>query len=152
MRSTFPVTSRARTVVGLAVGAGLVTALGACGDPSGADEAAIASTEEWCQVALEVDAALGDRTTRNTVHAELQDAYAETRTMVVRLLDALDHVHADHRDDVRAHGEVMLDLADAIVDAPDQSSAEAALTAVFEDLDPGAEAGRAWVDETCDPG
>ena len=60
MRTTVPSTSRARTALGLALGIGLAATLAACGDTSGADEAAIASPEEWCEVALQVDDVVGD--------------------------------------------------------------------------------------------
>jgi hypothetical protein len=147
---TNPFTSRARTTVGLAVGTSLLAALAAYGATSGADEAAITSTQEWCDVALQLDAVIGDRTSSNTIHHQLQDVWAEARPLVVQLLDGIEHVDADHRDGVSALGEDALSIADAIAAAPDQRAAEAAVADLVHDADPAAEAGAAWVVRTCD--
>ncbi|MFP5254593.1 MAG: hypothetical protein ACLGI8_01960 [Acidimicrobiia bacterium] len=151
MRTTTPATSRARTALAVLLGAGLAAALGACGSSSGADEEAITSPEEWCDVARQVDDVVGDRTSRNTIHSELQDVYAEARILVVRLTESLEHVDADHRDDVAAFGEAALAAADALIEAPDQQAAEAAMEALYAEVDPAVEAGAAWVSETCSP-
>lgn len=149
MRTTTPLTTRVRTTVAIALGGGLVAALAACGAASGADEVAIGSTEEWCDVAHEVDAVIGDRTTRNTIHHQLQDVYREARGHVVDLLDGLEHVDADQRTDVEALGEAFLAVADVIAEAPDQQAAEASLADLYATADPAAEAGAAWVERTC---
>jgi hypothetical protein len=151
MRTTVPFTSRAAIALGVALGTGLVAALAACGDTSGADEEAIASTEQWCEVARQVDDVVGDRTSRNTIHHDLQDAYAQARQLVVQLSDSLEHVGAGHRDDVAALADAELAVADAVLDAPDQRAAEAAVEAVYAEMDPAAEAGAAWVAEACAP-
>jgi|GEM_PF-6780232 hypothetical protein len=151
MRTTVPFTSRARTALGLALGAGLIATLAACGVTSGADEAAIASPAEWCDVARQVDDVVGDRTSRNTIHRELQGAYAEARAFVVRLAESLEHVDAEHRDDVEALADAVLAEADAVIEARDQRAAEAAIDALHAEADPRAVAGAAWVAEACDP-
>jgi hypothetical protein len=150
MRTTTPLTNRARTTIALAVGGGLTAILAACGATSGADEAAIASTEEWCDAAHEVDTIVGDRSSSNTIHHQLQDVYVEARGQVVELLDGLEHVDADQRAGVEAFGEAFLSLADAIIGAPDQAAAEASVAEVLDTIDPAAEAGADWVEQTCD--
>lgn len=151
MRTTNPVNARARTAVAVVLGAGLAAStLAACSD-SGADEATIRSPQEWCSVAVDVDALIGDRTSRNTIHHQLQEVYAAARPLVVRLTEGLEQVDPGHRDDVEVLGDLFLEVADVLAEAPDQRAAEAAVEAVFAQADPAAEAGAAWVTETCEP-
>ncbi len=129
------------------VGSSLI-ALSACGSDDSADN--VDGRAAWCATIDDVDGLLASSDADGSEFASRQAIYEQVNGEVEELIAGVETVDESARDDVTNTLEFVADLTAAIVDAPDEAAADAALVPIFESLPEGdGLPGHGWILETC---
>jgi hypothetical protein len=131
-----------------------VLLLGACSDDDDDGDATdaagdIADIEEWCEVVQEVDDRFLEADTSEEAFAVRQAQYAEIRARVQRLIDGLDVVDEEARDDVAEGLDFAHTVAAAFADAENDQEVEDVLAPLFTSGEDPTEGAEPYIRETC---
>jgi hypothetical protein len=133
-------------------------AFAACGDDGGATDTStaagttIADRTEWCAVAADVDARFEATDTSHDPFRVKQASYAEINSLLTRLTESVELVDAEARGEVAAGLAFASGLTFAVVSAPDEASASAAVDAIYDEIPPDATnglPGAGWLRDNC---
>ena len=108
----------------------------------------IDTQDQWCAVVGEVDSLFEAVDASSDDFTTKQIGYENIHRLVQQLVDGLEAVDADVREDVDASLDFAADLTAALTSAADQEAAEAATQPVFASMPHGLP-GADWIRDTC---
>ena len=111
--------------------------------------AGIASQDEWCQVAGEVDVLFEETDNGDAPFADRQLAYENIHRLGEQLDAGIDQVDASARPDVGAAIGAVLELTAAYTAATEETATVDAVMAVLEKAEDEMAAAAVWIDDTC---
>jgi hypothetical protein len=131
--------------------------LAACGDDSSASTPAtdettvdlVHSTEDWCQVANQIDEVTEAHPFEHGEFADVQAAYADGQQLIDQLRTGIEHVDADVRTEVEALLQLFDDVAGTVVEAPDRAAAAPLVEAILGTDDRHVGVAYEWMSTTC---
>ncbi len=110
----------------------------------------VADRDEWCAVVGEVDELFNvTDSSGEEDFAVRQAAYEGIRRLLAQLIDGIDHVDADVRDDVADGLAWATDVTLAFTESADFAEAETKLQAVFADGEPAIAGAEEWISQNC---